>query len=556
MAYGRTPWSEHHGGSVGAGLGGRLRSSEGEFPKVGRQGDANRLKELTSDAGGRGAQQEALVILLKLDFLQPVEIAQDVVPFGCDVVPVESILEFLDEQQGKEGAEHVAANGHVAAVVDWTSGKHGLGLAEQLLDPQSVAIAQHDLKRGELGVGAQHIEPVKARVFGDPRLVDGEVLGRDGLEIAAETAVADERLVALGELGAQPVEDGTALLGIAPRLGEIATDDVPSVADFDLLGLELGELARNPRHDQRDKGRLIINHGAAHFGTAALAHAEDVFELAFLQRGNALGADHAAVGDDADAADAKTSAQPVDDRQQGGDIGGGGGPQLAAQRLAVLIHDQPDDHLMEIRAVVFRMAATTKLLAAPSLEGQAGGVHEDDAEFGEQVAPTAKQPLFHEVLAAARRQLAGSGLIAAPPPGCRRLGGGAPRRPKPWRGRDDAAEEPQCPRSGSRLATFPQRGPSAAHTAGGAPSGTPRARHETRPAARRRALLTLRGSRPHATAARTAAPAQSADTLHWAGLRPRPATAPSNAVPAGRRSAPAGRDHRAQRPLPCARDWR
>src|SRR6202521_6015220 len=162
---------------------------------------------------------------------------------------------------------------------------------------------------------------------------------------------------------------------------------------------------------QRDKGRLIINHGAAHLGTAALAHAEDVFELAFLQRGNALGADHAAVGDDADAADAKTSAQPVDDRQQGGDIGGVAGPQLAAQRPAVLIHDQPDDHLMEIRAVVFRMAATTKLLAAPSLEGQAGGVHEDDAEFGEQVAPTGKQPLFHEVLAAARRQLAGSGLI-------------------------------------------------------------------------------------------------------------------------------------------------
>src|SRR6202040_3067451 len=94
----------------------------------------------------------------------------------------------------------------------------------------------------------------------------GEVLGRDGLEIAAETAVADERLVALGELGAQPVEDGTALLGIAPRLGEIATDDVPSVADFDLLGLELGELARNPRHDQRDEGRLIINHGARGLG--------------------------------------------------------------------------------------------------------------------------------------------------------------------------------------------------------------------------------------------------------------------------------------------------
>src|SRR5271165_3792657 len=114
---------------------------------------------------------------------------------------------------------------------------------------------------GELGVGAQHIEPVKARVVGDPRLVDREVLGRDGLEIAAEAAVADERLVALGELGAQPVEDGVTLLGIAPRLGEVATDDVASIADFDLLGLELGELARSPRYDQRDQGRLIINDG-------------------------------------------------------------------------------------------------------------------------------------------------------------------------------------------------------------------------------------------------------------------------------------------------------
>src|SRR5262245_21591343 len=60
----------------------------------------------------------------------------------------------------------------------------------------------------------------------------------------------------------------------------------------------------------------------------------------------------------------KRACNRSDDRQQGGDIGGVAGPQLAAQRPAVLIHDQPDDHLMEIRAVVFRMAATTKLRAA------------------------------------------------------------------------------------------------------------------------------------------------------------------------------------------------
>jgi len=88
-------------------------------------------------------------------------------------------------------------------------------LAEQLLDPQQVAVAQHNLQRGELGVGAQHVEPVEARVFGDPFLVDGEAPGRDGFEITAEAAVANQRLVAPGELGAQPIEDGSALLGVA-----------------------------------------------------------------------------------------------------------------------------------------------------------------------------------------------------------------------------------------------------------------------------------------------------------------------------------------------------
>ena len=136
------------------------------------------------------------------------------------------------------------------------------------------------------------------------------MLGGDGLEIAAEAAVADERLVALGERGAQPAEDGVALLGIAPGLGEIATDDVASIADLDLLGLEFGEIARSPRHDSEwDEGRLIVDNGAANFGTAALAHTKDIFELALLQRGDGLGTDHAAVGDDADAAEAPNRAR-------------------------------------------------------------------------------------------------------------------------------------------------------------------------------------------------------------------------------------------------------
>jgi hypothetical protein len=74
---------------VGRGLGSRLRHGEGEFLNIGRQGDADRLKEPTGNAGGRGAQQEALAILLEGDFLQPVEIAQDVVPFGGNAMPKE-----------------------------------------------------------------------------------------------------------------------------------------------------------------------------------------------------------------------------------------------------------------------------------------------------------------------------------------------------------------------------------------------------------------------------------------------------------------------------------
>jgi len=120
---------------------------------------------------------------------------------GCDVCcRLEAILEFLDEQQGKEGAGNTwAANRHVAAVVrlgEWQA-RPWPGREQRSTRSRVADIAQHDLKSGgELGVGAQHIEPVKsARPFGDPRLVDGRKCSAEEtvfLEIAAETAVADE----------------------------------------------------------------------------------------------------------------------------------------------------------------------------------------------------------------------------------------------------------------------------------------------------------------------------------------------------------------------------
>jgi len=90
-------------------LGGRLRSSEGEFPEGWAAGRRQPPERATSDAGGRGAQQEALAILLKFDFLQHGRDRAGCRPFGRDVVPVEAILEFLTSSR-QEGAEHVAAN--------------------------------------------------------------------------------------------------------------------------------------------------------------------------------------------------------------------------------------------------------------------------------------------------------------------------------------------------------------------------------------------------------------------------------------------------------------
>ena len=93
---------------AGRGSGSRLRPRQRDFLNIGRQRDANRLKELTGDTGGGGAQQEALAILLEGDLLQPVEIAQDVAPFSGNPLPAEPIFEFFGEQQRQKRAEHMA----------------------------------------------------------------------------------------------------------------------------------------------------------------------------------------------------------------------------------------------------------------------------------------------------------------------------------------------------------------------------------------------------------------------------------------------------------------
>ena len=83
----------------------------------------------------------------------------------------------------------------------------------------------------------------------------------------------------------------------------------------------------------------------------------------------------------------KRAAQPLHDRQQDGDIGGVTWHHLGADRAAIGIDDDGEDHLVEIRAMVLGIAPCPQRLAAFAVEGQGGRVHEDDGEIGKQVAP-------------------------------------------------------------------------------------------------------------------------------------------------------------------------
>ena len=70
---------------------------------------------------------------------------------------------------------------------------------------------------------------------------------------------------------------------------------------------------------------------------------------------------------------------------------------------AVAVELHREDHLVEIRPMVFRETATPQRLAAGAFEIEAGRVHEHQIERAEGIAPPRKQGLLDNVLQAARR---------------------------------------------------------------------------------------------------------------------------------------------------------
>jgi hypothetical protein len=100
---------------------------------------------------------------------------------------------------------------------------------------------------------------------------------------------------------------------------------------------------------ERDERSGIVEHQFAHEFVGALPNAENVEKPARLEFGDCFRADHAAIRDDADPADGKALAQPVDDGDKAARIGGVAGPHLCANRPAVAIEHHREDHLIEIR---------------------------------------------------------------------------------------------------------------------------------------------------------------------------------------------------------------
>jgi len=125
----------------------------------------------------------------------------------------------------------VAAAGGVAGVMGRPGVQQRLGGAQQRLDLQQIAIAEHRHERADPGIGTQHEEAVMAGLLGELAgidLEDGIVAG--AAKIAAVGRVADQRLVALRRLPVEGVDDGPAIGAALLGLGLVAGDDVAPLA--------------------------------------------------------------------------------------------------------------------------------------------------------------------------------------------------------------------------------------------------------------------------------------------------------------------------------------
>lgn len=142
------------------------------------------------------------------------------------------------------------------------------------------------------------------------------------------------------EAGDDRLAVGLVLLG----LGVIAADNVAVFTDLDLFDPQLSFTALALENERNHRCR-VIEHDVVDHAARAFAGPQNVFHAQLFERGDGIGADHAAIGDNAGACDAEARSQPIDHRQQDGHVSGVAGYHLGADRPALGINDQRQDHL-------------------------------------------------------------------------------------------------------------------------------------------------------------------------------------------------------------------
>jgi len=141
-------------------------------------------------------------------------------------------------------------------------------------------------------------------------------------------------------------------MAAAPGFAALGAD----ASAYHFLDQEIGAAAAGGFGDRERHIGCGIGDHAADFLGGALAHAKDVVDVADFELAKGGGADHAAISDDADAGDQGAGFEPLDHRQQRGDVGGVAGPQLGTNRSPAAVDDDGEHDLLQIRAVILGVA--------------------------------------------------------------------------------------------------------------------------------------------------------------------------------------------------------
>ena len=107
----------------------------GVFANVVGQSDAGGLEDIVDLAGDVGPRGDDLAALFDGCLLEPIEIVQQLLPFGLEAPGAAQAVQLLGEGQGQEGTENVAADRGVSLVKD-RPGRRAGGPA---LDPGTAA---------------------------------------------------------------------------------------------------------------------------------------------------------------------------------------------------------------------------------------------------------------------------------------------------------------------------------------------------------------------------------------------------------------------------------